>query len=553
MLRLGLPQPYLLCMLGLIFVAASSSGAPFTLTISKDHTVGTVGDDFLGVALGSWDKLAQGPAHHLPTNSSVASWPVVSCEEYFERDPRLLEYLKPLSPGYLRFGDMMYFYGGVGDGDTPVPAIAGDSANVTITRQCFDRLAKFTKDAGMSMYLLGNVQYGTVMHQTDKSNCATTPGATGELTTDWTNLRHLLEHAKRSGVPVGAVDIAGEPNLLPQRCQIPGLMERWPHILANATRDLKRVLVEVYPDAATRPKLVGPMMFFSLYASCGITGPEWLEAYLSDVGPELDAISHTWYPSRSGLFNGTAAVAEILTPSYHDLIVPVAAAIVELRDKHAPKTPIWLAETATLSHGGAENVSDRFVSGFWYLAQLGYLASNGYSGMHREQFWDGLMGEHDSGMTGQDYYGLVQKNYTPAPDLYTHILWKRLIGGNVLAAKLDATSGSSPLRAYAFCRRGTPGAVVLVLVNLLPSEAALRLDGLAAVPRVEYILTAPTLTSADALLNGVPLRTTLNHSLPDVVAMGRSVVAPVESMLLPPHSYGFVELPDARARACGAP
>jgi hypothetical protein len=59
---------------------------------------------------------------------------------------------------------------------------------------------------------------------------------------------------------------------------------------------------------------------------------------------------------------------------------------VELRDKHAPKTPIWLAETATLSHGGAENVSDRFVSGFWYLAQLGYLASNGYSGMHREHF-----------------------------------------------------------------------------------------------------------------------------------------------------------------------
>jgi hypothetical protein len=88
----------------------------------------------------------------------------MSCEGYFERSPRLLEYLKSLSPGYLRFGDVLLR---VGDGYMPVPAIAGDSANVTITRQCFDHLARFTKDAGMSMYLLGNMQYGTVMHQPD--------------------------------------------------------------------------------------------------------------------------------------------------------------------------------------------------------------------------------------------------------------------------------------------------------------------------------------------------------------------------------------------------
>jgi len=218
--------------------------------------------------------------------------------------------------------------------------------------------------------------------------------------------------------------------------------------------------------------------------------------------------------------------------------------------------PCHVTVQATLSHGGAENVSDRFVSGFWYLAQLGYLASNGYGGMHREQYWDGLMGEHDSGLEGQDYYGLLQKDYTPTPDLYTHILWKRLVGGNVLAAKLAGASGSPPLLAYAFCRRGSSaGAVVLALANLLPSGAALRLDGLAAAPRVEYILTAPTLTGTDVLLNGAPLRPhpAPNHSLPDVAAMGRAVAAPADLVLLPPHSYGFIELPDARARACGAP
>ena len=35
---------------------------------------------------------------------------------------------------------------------------------------------------------------------------------------------------------------------------------KWPHALANTTRALKKVLAEVWPDAGSRPKLVGPMM-----------------------------------------------------------------------------------------------------------------------------------------------------------------------------------------------------------------------------------------------------------------------------------------------------
>ena len=70
-----------------------------------------------------------------------------------------------------------------------------------------------------------------------------------------------------------------------------------------------------------------------------------------------------------------------------------------------------------------------------------------------------------------------------------------------------------------------------------------------------YILTAPTLTGVDVLLNGAPLSPAPapNHSLPDVAAMGRAVAAPADMVLLPPYAYGFVELPDARAQACGAP
>ena len=36
----------------------------YRLALEPDRAVGVLGEDYLGVALGSWDKLLQGPAHH---------------------------------------------------------------------------------------------------------------------------------------------------------------------------------------------------------------------------------------------------------------------------------------------------------------------------------------------------------------------------------------------------------------------------------------------------------------------------------------------------------
>lgn len=316
-------------------------GAAFTLTVDGGRTVGHVDDSFLGSCLGSWDKLAQGPSHHVQAAGAAAgsrgagghsqaegaapsggSWPVISCEAYFERDPRLLAYVKELSPGYLRFGDMPYFYAGVGDGDAPPPA-AGDADFTTITRACFDRVAQFSKDAGLEIYLLGNTQYGLELHLDGNANfshCVTDPSLPpAKVDTDWTNLRHLLEHAKRSGARIAAVDIAGEGNDMMVRCPVPGLSERWPHVLANATRRLRKVLAEVYPEAKGRPKLVGPMMGWLPGGVCGISGPGWMETYLKDAGADIDAISYDWYPMDAvGKRHDTAAAqAAIMEPSFH--------------------------------------------------------------------------------------------------------------------------------------------------------------------------------------------------------------------------------------------
>ena len=109
---------------------------------------------------------------------------------------------------------------------------------------------------------------------------------------------------------------------------------------------------------------------------CNISGPAWMAAYLKACGDSLDAISYDFYPKNSLDYRWDVDAAEaMLQPKYHDIIRQPATTMQELRDKHAPHAQLWMTETASFSGGGIQNVSDRFASGFWYIAQLGYLVS----------------------------------------------------------------------------------------------------------------------------------------------------------------------------------
>ena len=46
---------------------------------------------------------------------------------------------------------------------------------------------------------------------------------------------------------------------------------------------------------------------------------------------------------------------------------------------------LWLGEGASAGHGGIDNVSNAFESGFWYLDELGQLARLGVGVMCRQQ------------------------------------------------------------------------------------------------------------------------------------------------------------------------
>jgi heparanase len=196
---------------------------------------------------------------------------------------------------------------------------------------------------------------------------------------------------------------------------------------------------------------------------------------------------------------------------------------------------IAVGETAMAWHSGQNGTTNGYLSGPWFITQLGYLAST-----HAFQCRQTLLGGN---------YELVDKwTLTPNPDYWTALLWKRVMGAGVLAA----TSNSSDVIAFAHCGGPAAGGGVAVAWVNLANETSYTVDvtGLAAgapVPRHEYHLTAVPGDYRGIALNGAQL-TYAGGALsptPPVVVTDPSV-----PLVLAPHTYGFVVFPAAPS-PCG--
>ena len=128
-----------------------------------------------------------------------------------------------------------------------------------------------------------------------------------------------------------------------------------------------------------------------------------------------------------------------------------------------------------------------------------------------------------------------------APDFFTSVLWKRLVGQKVLAVQAPA---DDQLRFFASCAKEGGGSVVLVFSNFGNSSKHVSVSALAGVlaaeapaMRQEYHLTTgaidPTdLNSRNVRLNGQLL--TIDSALD-----GQRVDAAADLVLVG-RSYGFV-------------
>lgn len=193
--------------------------------------------------------------------------------------------------------------------------------------------------------------------------------------------------------------------------------------------------------------------------------------------------------------------------------------------------PRWLGETSSAACGGEPGVSNTFASTFFWLDQLGYMATYNQQIVARQTLAGGT-------------YALLPgpgANVAPSPDYYASVLWKRLMGTTVL--DVSVPSASPKLRAYAHCAPASSslsGGITLLLINLDKAVVSVSLPpSLSGLLRTEFQLTSPSggLTSTTIALNGVTLTLASNGSLPLLNGVS---VAPSRAVKLAATSSAFI-------------
>ncbi|XP_023257112.1 heparanase-like, partial [Seriola lalandi dorsalis] len=211
----------------------------------------------------------------------------------------------------------------------------------------------------------------------------------------------------------------------------------------------------------------------------------------------------------------------------------------------SPGKTVWLGETSSAYGGGALGLSDTFVAGFMWLDKLGLGATLGLDVVMRQVF------------VGSGSYHLVDDELDPLPDYWLSVLYKRLVGPEVLKVEAFCAPGRSRrVRLYLHCSNTNSysrGAVTLMSMNLSEKPVSVSAPALVSSSTVEaFVLQAERpgeegLYSRSVKLNGDVLKMVDDKTLPDLTG---TRLPPAERLRLPAFSLAFFVFTDARAAAC---
>ena len=243
----------------------------------------------------------------------------------------------------------------------------------------------------------------------------------------------------------------------------------------------------------------------------------------------LDAVSYHFYGSVSQrcafMKIGTAVKEDALEREWLDRTLIDVAYYGGLRDRYEPGKPLWNTETAQAACGGSPWAAS-FLDTFRYLNQLGALAQKGVQVvMHNT-------------LTASDYALIDQDTFTPRPNYWAAVLWKRTMGRTVLASP---ESPSPDMRIYAHCLAGQPGGVGLVALNTGAAPQSLAAGSKAKA----WVMTATPLDATTVRVNG---------KVPAIDAKGQlsglDGAAVKGTLAVPGQSIAFVAVRDAGNDAC---
>ncbi|XP_062290311.1 heparanase [Scomber scombrus] len=287
-----------------------------------------------------------------------------------------------------------------------------------------------------------------------------------------------------------------------------------------------------------------------LYQNTGLYGPDvgqprdhrvdLLEGFLQSGADAVDACTwHHYY------VNGRdTSLEDFLDPEVFDTLTLKTNEVLEKVKLASPGKSVWLGETSSAYGGGALGLSDTFVAGFMWLDKLGLAARLGLDVVMRQVF------------VGSGSYHLVDENLDPLPDYWLSLLYKRLVGPEVLKIEAFSLGRSKRVRLYLHCanrKSYRDGAVTLVSMNLNEKPARICVPALTSSSTVEaFVLQSEQpgeegLYSRSVRLNGETLKMVDDETLPDL----KGVRLPAaEHLQLPAYSLAFFVLTEAQAAAC---
>ncbi len=518
--RLGYADPVVSAGLSLAYGSVARSPdqvvEPVRLGIDEGAAVAKLDPRFLSVAL-DISQVVGGRWWSPEGNVEVGrgAQPVAAFD--FER-PELLRYARALAPAFLRIGgteaDHVYY----DLGGAPSPPELPPGYELRMTAGQFEGLASFAESMSFDLFLTINAGPG--------------PRA-GEAAWQGGNAEQLLRFAKSAGAQVAVWELGNEVN---GYWFIHGLGQQ--PSAEQYARDLERfgrTVKHYFPES----RVAGPASaFFPVVGEPLAWKFGIMEEFLQHAGPAVDIVTWHYYPQQSRrcpVATRRASPRRLLEPAYLDEVERWASYVGELAREYSPGAEVWLGETGHAQCGGEPEVSDRYVSGLWWLDELGSQARRGQPVVVRQT------------LVGSDYGLLNRETLEPTPDYYNSLLWKRLMGTRVLAVR---THGENPyLRAYAHCRAdGQPGMSVLLL-NIHESQWAEVDLGLGSVAGRRFDLSSARLTSRELLLGERPLTPRADGS---VALEGEPVVLGAAPLLVGPTRYTFLEL-DREVEACSAP
>ncbi|CAI5666036.1 unnamed protein product [Oreochromis niloticus] len=288
-----------------------------------------------------------------------------------------------------------------------------------------------------------------------------------------------------------------------------------------------------------------------LYQDAGLYGPDvgqprdhhvdLLDGFLQTGAEAIDACTwHHYY------VNGRdTSVKDFLDPEVLDSLALKTNEVVKKVKLASPGKSVWLGETSSAYGGGAAGLSDTFVAGFMWLDKLGLGAALGLDVVMRQV------------LIGSGSYHLVDDNLDPLPDYWLSVLYKRLVGPEVLKIQVFSEFGRSKrVRMYLHCANRKSyrrGAVTLMSMNLGKTPARISVPAVFSNSTVEaFVLESEQpgeegLYSRSVKLNSEVLMMVDDKTLPELRG---KLLLPAHHLQLPAYSLAFFVLPDAQAPAC---